>query len=132
MSWNLATISAFYMAERHNPFEYARMETLDPVCRLLTAYNAAVAAYESARHEHQGLGSGVGVGAISSDATRSGVLEGLMSAALVRRDALLIGLSSACGSLGSAEEPTIRYLQRRPGEQALIAVLEGVAVSCGV
>jgi hypothetical protein len=89
---------------------------------------AAIEAFNAAKHEHQGLG----VGAISSDSTRTTALEGIMTAALARRDIMEAGIVEACGDLGSAEEPTTRYLQRRPGEAALIAALEAVAVGCGV
>jgi hypothetical protein len=132
MTWNLTTISAFFEAERHNPYEYNRLMTADPVGRMLAAYLKAVADYNGAAHEHAGLGVGTGAGAISSDATRSAALEVIMSAAITRRDTMLAGILSACGSLGDAEEPTVRYFQRRPGEAAMIAALEGIAVACGV
>jgi hypothetical protein len=117
----------------HNPFAYNKMVAEDPVCRLWTAHQKAVSDYEAARHEHAGLGVGTGAAMISSDATRSAALEVLMSAAITRRDTMLAGLLSCGGSLGSAEEPTTRYLlRRRPGEAALIATLEATASSCGV
>jgi hypothetical protein len=129
VTWNLTTISAFYESQRHNPFEFNRLCTADPVGRIWTAHQKAVADFNVARHEHQGLGSG----AISSDAPKTAVLEGVMTAALVTRDIMIAGIQAACAALGDAEEPSVRYFQRRPGgETAMIAVLESLVTGCGV
>jgi hypothetical protein len=77
MTWNLTTISAFFEAERHNPYEHNRLLTADPVGRMYAAYQQAIADFDAAKHEHQGLGSGVGVGAITADATRTTALESI-------------------------------------------------------
>jgi hypothetical protein len=63
---------------------------------------------------------------ISSDAPRSAVLEAVMTAALVTRDTMIAGIQAACVALGTAEEPTVRYFQRRPGD----AALESIAAPC--
>jgi hypothetical protein len=60
------------------------------------------------------------------------VLEGVMTATLLTRDFMIAGIQAACVALGDAEEPSLIYLQRRPGEAAMIATLEAVAVGCGV
>ncbi len=127
MTWNLTTISAFYESQRHNPFEFNRLCTADPIGKMWTAYQKAIADFNAARHEHQGLG----VGAISSDAPRSAVLEATMTAALATRDTMIAGIQAACVALGSAEEPTVRYLQVRR-ETDMISTLEGIVSGCGV
>jgi hypothetical protein len=127
MTWTLDTIGQFYESHRNNPAEYNRLCTADPVGKLWTAYQKAIADFTAARQEHQALGAG----AISSDAARTAVLEGVMTAALSSRDIMVAGIQAACVALGSAEEPSVRFLQVR-SETDLISTLEGIATGCGV
>ncbi len=95
---------------------------------MLAAYTKAIAELNAEKQEHPGPG----VGAISSDAPRTAVLEGVMTTAQATRDIMLAGIQASCVVLGSAEEPAVRYFQRRPGEAAKIATMEGIVTGCGV
>jgi hypothetical protein len=127
MTWTLDTIGQFYESHRNNPAEYNRLCTADPIGKMWTAYMTAISTFAAARQEHQSLG----VVGISSDAARTAVLEGVMTAALSSRDIMVAGIQAACVALGTAEEPTVRYHQVR-SETDLIATLTGIAAGCGV
>ncbi len=53
-----------------------------------------------------------------------------MTTALAIRDLMLAGLEAACVALGCAEEPAIRYFQRRPDGASMISELESMASHC--
>ena len=96
--------------------------------RMWAAYQMAIADFHAAKQKHQGLG----VRAISLDAPRTAVLEGVMTTVQATRDSMIAGIQAACVDLGSAEEPAVRYFQRRLGEAAKIAPMEGIVTGCGV
>lgn len=141
MTWTIETIEQYLKSQENSPYEYNYLITSDPVGRLWKGMRQAEADYAAALQEHRELGAGV----ISSDATRTSELEGIMTAALSARDTTKAALESACVALGSSMEPSTRSLQsraaylrrtRQGGDaaslDALCASLEGIALAAGV
>ena len=103
--WNLETIGQFFESTKCNPQYYNKLLATDPIGRMWAAYVKSVEDFNAARHDHQWLG----VNAISSDPTKATELEGLMTAALVTRDTMIVGIGAAGATLGDAAEPSTQY-----------------------
>ena len=141
MTWTIETVEQYLKSQESSPYEYNHLITSDPVGRLWSGWRQAESDYRAALKEHMELGAGV----ISSDATRTSELEGIITAALASRDTAKAALESACVALGSSMEPSTRSLQsraaylrrtRQGGEAAildsLVDSLEQIALAAGV
>ncbi|MCX6680269.1 MAG: hypothetical protein NTX42_07895 [Methanothrix sp.] len=90
------------------------------------AYTKAIAELKAAKREHQGLGWDDLLGCTQEhDACDCDDRDGWPT-----RDTMEADIAMACVALGNAEEPAVRYFHRRPGDETIIATLDGIAASC--